>query len=319
MKLNSLVSLTAIACVLVFGIGYLTFGVVRVDWFKDYTTATMLLTNSGSLAPRSPVLLRGVKVGEITSVDNVDGGVEVKFRVDDKFRIPTASTVMIENLSALGEPYVQFTPTRDGGPYLESGERIDTKTIQMPLSIPEVARTVTNLLNQLDPKALSSIVNTLDQGLAGTESIIPQLAKSTNLLAATILSRSPQIRSTMTDLQAIGADMEWAGPSMAAAGPEWGNSGTQADLIAEAIGKLARIGKIPDDYVLGNGLVPFLNNVSAYLIEVGPDLQRLVPIIQPLAAASEASIPQIDISALISQALNATGDDGALRLQINIK
>ncbi len=319
MKLSSVVSLTAILGVLVFGIGYLTFGVVRVDWFKDYTDATMVLTNSGSLGPRSPVLLTGVKVGEITSVDNVAEGVEVKFRIEDKFRIPTASTVMIENLSALGEPYVQFTPTQKGGPYLESGQRIDTKAIQMPLSIPDVARTVTNLLNQLDPKALSNIVNTLDQGLAGTESLIPQLARSTSLLTATILSRNPQIRSMLTDLQAIGSDMEWTGPSMAAAGPEWGNSGTQANLIAEAIGKLARIGKVPDDYVLGNGLVPFLNKVSAYLTEVGPDLQKLLPVIQPLAAASAASIPEIDISALISQALNATGDDGAIHLQINVK
>jgi phospholipid/cholesterol/gamma-HCH transport system substrate-binding protein len=52
---------------------------------------------------------------------------------------------------------------------------------------------------------------------------------------------------------------------------------------------------------------------------VGPDLQQLAPVIAPLAATATSAAPQIDISALISQALSATADDGAVHLGINVK
>ncbi|NMN98894.1 MlaD family protein [Antrihabitans stalactiti] len=317
-KLSSVLSLIAIATVLVVGAGYLAFGIVRVDWFTEYTTATMVLTNSGSLGPNSPVLLSGVKVGDITSVTNVADGVEVAFRVEDKFAIPTVSTVVIENLSALGEPYVQFTPTTADGPYLQDGQQIDTRTIAMPLSIPDVARTVTTLMNQLDPEAISSIVATVTQGLSGLENVIPNLARSTSLLAATILSRTPEIRSLLTDLQNIGSDMEWTGPSMASAGPLWADFGVKVEMVVESLAKFVRLPGVPQNYITGNGIVPFLPKVTAYIEEVGPDLATLVPIIAPLAATATAAIPAIDLSSLISQALNATAADGAIHLQINV-
>ncbi|NMN99178.1 MlaD family protein [Antrihabitans stalactiti] len=318
-KLSSILSLTAIALVLVIGVGYLTFGIVRVKWFTQYTTATMVLTNSGSLGPESPILLRGVKVGDVTSVNHVSGGVEVKFRVEDKFHIPTSSTVRIENLSALGEPYVQFTPSTADGPYLQSGQQIDTRSIEMPLSIPDVARTVTNLMIQLDPEAISAIVNTVSQGFSGLEKVIPNLSRSTSLLAATILSRTPEIRSLLTDLQTIGSDMEWTGPAMASAGPLWADFGTKVEMVVESLAKFVRIPGVPDTYITGNGIIPFLPKLTAYLETIGPDLQPLVPILAPLAATATAAIPAIDISSLISQALNATADDGAIHLQINVK
>jgi phospholipid/cholesterol/gamma-HCH transport system substrate-binding protein len=251
MKLSSVVSLGAIAAVLVIGIGYLTFGVVRVDWFNDYTNASMTLTNSGSLGARSPVLLSGIKVGEITSVDNTKDGVDVKFKVDNKYKIPTDSTLVVENLSALGEPYVQFTPTAEGGPYLKEGQQIQTSAIQMPLSIPDVARTVTNLMNQLDPEAISSLINTFDQGLSGADKVVPQLARSTSLLAATLLIRSQPIRSVLTDLQAIASDMDWTGPSMAAAGPLWGGFGDKISEAAAVLTKIINTGNTPAMYLQG--------------------------------------------------------------------
>lgn len=319
MKAGPVTSLTSIAAVLLCGAAYLTFGVVRVDWFDNYTTATMVLTNSGSLGPHSPVLLSGVKVGEVTSVDNTADGVAVEFRVDDKFDIPLDSSVTIENLSALGEPYVQFTAHGVAGPYLENGQRVATRTIAMPLSIPDVARTVTELLNQLDPEAIGSLIETFYQGTAGTENVVPQLARATDLLAATILSRTPELRSAMIDLQTIAADMSWAGPAMAESGPLFGQFGQRAEAAADAIGRFVNKGTIPDDYTTGTGLAPFVNTVSAYLDRVGPDLAQLVPVLQPLATVAGSAFRQIDLSSLIAQALEAIGDDGAIHLQIHVK
>jgi len=319
MKLGSVVSLSALATVLVVGSAYLAFGVVRVDWFSEYTTAEMTLTNSGGLVARSPVLLAGIRVGEVTSVANIATGVEVKFRFADTYRIPAASTVSIENLSALGEPYIRFTPTKDDGRYIHDGQQISTSAVAMPLSIPEMARTVTDLLNQLDPHAIGSVIDTLAQGLAGTESVIPPLARSTNLLAATLLSRTPEINSALIDMQTIASDMTWVGPSMANAAPTWTEMGHRIDLVVAAFANLARSENMPAGYTRANGLLPFVTDLSAYLDRIGPDLQQLAPAIAPLAASAAGSLHQIDLSALIAQALNSVGDDGVLRLQISVK
>lgn len=317
--LGPMASLGSLAAVLILGASYLTFDVVGVDWFTRYSSLTMTVPNSGSLGARSPVLLSGIRVGEIVSVRNGNDGVRVDMRVRDEYPIPVASTVTIENLSALGEPEVRFTPIGGGaGPYLRDGQHIDTAAIRTPTSIPEVARQVTHLMEQLDPQALEDIIATFSQGLAGTEVVIPQLARSTSLLAATLLARTDAIRNMLTDLQAVGADMDWTGPAMSAAAPGWTGIGVSMNDLATAIEGLVRVGDVPEMYVEGTGLVPFFGQLADYLEEIGPDLAGLVPVLTPLTVQTTGVLRQIDLSALITQALAQTGD-GAVLLHINVK
>ncbi len=318
MKPSSALSLVAIVAVMVLGTGYLTFGVLRVDWFADRNRVMMDLPRAGSLLPGSPILLRGVKVGEITSIGKAEHGAELELEVDSKYRIPANGTAIVEDMSGLGEPYIEFLPKNDTGPYLADGQRMDAVHVVLPRSIPDVAHAVTELFTQLNPQAISNIVKTLDQALSGTEAVLPRLAASTTLLAETILSRSPAIRGILVNLQTMGGDMTWAGPAMTAAGPLWEEAGGWGALIADAIARLARIGNMPTDYMEGNGLVPFLGKGTEYLDRVGPDLQNMAPAVQPLVESTSRSMPQIDISDLIARALSVTGDD-ALRVRIGAK
>ncbi|WP_280347682.1 MlaD family protein [Nocardia neocaledoniensis] len=318
MKLSSALSLVAIMSVLILGVGYLTFGVLRIDVFSDSINVTLRVPQAGSLLVGSPILLRGVKVGEIASIEKAERGVEMQLALESRYRIPATGTATVEDLSGLGEPYIEFVPKNGAGPYLTDGQRLDAVQVILPRSIPDVAQTVTGLLEQLNPQAISNIVKTLDQALTGTDTVMPRLAASTTLLSETILSRSPAIRSILVDLQTMGADMAWAGPGMAAAGPLWDEAGMWGALIADSIARLARIGTMPDDYLQGNGVVPFLGEVTEYLSRIGPDLQELAPAVQPLADSAAMSMPQIDISDLIARALSATGDS-ALNVRIGIK
>lgn len=318
MKLSSGLSLVAIMSVLILGVGYLTFGVLRIDVFSDSINVTLRVPQAGSLLVGSPILLRGVRVGEIASIEKAERGVEMQLALESRYRIPATGTATVEDLSGLGEPYIEFVPKNGAGPYLTDGQRLDAVQVVLPRSIPDVAQTVTGLLEQLNPQAISNIVKTLDQALTGTDTVMPRLAASTTLLSETILSRSPAIRSILVDLQTMGADMAWAGPGMAAAGPLWDEAGMWGALIADSIARLARIGTMPDDYLQGNGVVPFLGEVTEYLSRIGPDLQELAPAVQPLADSAAMSMPQIDISDLIARALSATGDS-ALNVRIGIK
>ncbi|WP_107654522.1 MlaD family protein [Nocardia suismassiliense] len=318
MKLGPIASLGGIAAITVLGAGYLTFNVVQADPLAEYTDASMVLTNSGGLAVGSPILLTGIEVGRVSSVRKSADGVEVGLKLAADRRVPTDSTVTIEHLSALGEPYVEFRPNADGGPYLRDGQQLTTSNVLMPLSIPEVARLATKTLNQLDPAVVGSLVSTAEQSLAGTDGAIPNLARSGDLLAAAIMSRNPQIASLLNSLQNTATNMDWVGPSFSAAAPEWVQF-TQAlsDLVAH-VGRMVDSQPI-DQYTTGNGIAPFTAKTVDALRELQPELSSLAPVLRPLVDALVAAAPRIDISDLISQALAEVDADGAVKVRVAVK
>ncbi|WP_433662312.1 MlaD family protein [Nocardia sp. CA-128927] len=323
MKPSSVVSLTAIVAILIAGTTYLTFGVVRVNPFRDNISATMSVPDSGGLIPRSKVLLSGVEVGQVTSVHRTRTGIQVGFQVDSRYPIPTSSVVRIRGLSALGEPYLEFRPANGAGPFLTDGQVVQASQIRRPMSIAEVARTATGLLEQLEPEALTDIVNTFSQALAGTQTVLPQLSRSTELLSATLLSRTDLIRKLLIALQANATDMDWAGPALTEASGPWADFGPRVADVANAIARVIRTGDVPADYLVDTpetlGLVPFLHELTTRIDTLGPEVAPLLPVLQPLIASATGTLHQLDISTLIGQALATTGADGTLQLQLQIK
>ncbi|MFB7718013.1 MlaD family protein [Nocardia sp. NPDC056100] len=318
MKWGSLASLGGIAAVTVLGASYLTFGVVRADPFAEYTNASMVLANSGGLSVGSPILLTGMKIGRITSVDSNARGVEVGFRIDADRKVPTDSVISIEQLSALGEPYVEIRPKTGGAPYLKNGQRLDTSAVKSPLSIPEVSRLVNKVMNQLDPAVAASLANTLGVAFHDTDSAMPALTRAGDLLASAIMSREPKIAQLLNSFQAAASNMDGIPEATAAAAPAFVQFAQSLNDLVEAVGRLTDRVPGPQSYVDSNGLAPFLAKLTDWLQQAGPELKTLAPQLQPLADAARTTGPQIDISALISQALASTGDN-AVRVQVNVK
>ncbi|MEV6773753.1 MlaD family protein [Nocardia sp. NPDC051030] len=323
MKPSSLVSLASIAVILVVGAGYLTFGVVKANPFRETVTATLALPESGGLIPRSKVLLSGVEVGKVTEVTHVGKGVQVVFRVDGDYKIPAASPARIESLSALGEPYLDFRPANGDGPYLHDGQTVQADKVTKPLSIPDVAKTTTELLRQLDPTTLASIVDTFSQAMAGTETLVPQLSHATDLLAATLMSRTDVIRKLLVAMQANATDMSWSRPALETASGPWADFGPKVADVAAAIARVIRVGDVPNDYLVDRpdtiGLVPWLNQLAERVDQLGPELAPMVPLLRPLVASGTTAVSKLDLGSLITQALHSTSADGTLQLQITVK
>ncbi|WP_405136617.1 MlaD family protein [Nocardia sp. NBC_01388] len=314
--LGSVLSLTSIAVVAVVSVAYLLFGVARVDWFEHRDTAVMLIPDAANLVPHSPILLSGVKVGRVTSVRNVADGVQVRFDIDPGRRIPADSAVTIEALSALGEPYIEFRSATGEGPYLADGQLVHTQSISTPHSIPEVARTVTGLLQQLDPQALAGLITTFSQAMAGTDAVIPELTHATDLLASTLIARIPSIRALLANAQVPGPDVAQAGTDMVSGGMQLDQFGIKVRQVVASLKVLLDARPVPDAYSTGNGLLPFLNKLNDYLNRIGPDAKRLYPAIGPLIERGGTAVQGLDLSALISQAVNTVSPDGRIQLQI---
>ncbi|WP_306363485.1 MlaD family protein [Nocardia sp. CC227C] len=322
MRAKTLLSLTSILTILVVGSAYLAFGVVRVTWFSEQVHATMYVPESGGLLPRSKVLLSGVEVGRITAVEHVPGAVEVRFRVDADHPIPTASAVRIEGLSGLGESYLLFDPPSAEGPYLSDGQVVRATKISAPVSIPDIARTTTELLRQLDPTALASIVETFTEATENTEAVIPQLSRATDLLAATLLARTDVIRQLLIALQANASDMAWSGPALIQASEPWAEFGPRVIDVADSIARVIRAGNLPESFLVEDpdtiGLAPFLRELTVRVDRMGPELAPLIPLLEPVLALAPPLVSQLDLGSLIAQALHATTPDGTLRLRITV-
>ncbi|WP_280266494.1 MlaD family protein [Nocardia wallacei] len=318
MNLRAAVSLSAIAAVLILGATYMTVGVLHLDPRRSHITAEMRLADSGGLGPNAPVLLRGVQVGRTQEVRKQATGVLVRLEIDDRYRIPVASDVVIEQLSALGEPYIEFEPTDGGGPYLENGQLVPTDRIRTPMTITALSSRLVELMNQIHPEVMGRLVDTFGRALSGTDATMQTLQRSTTLLATTLLSRTPAIRQLFTDIQAMGGDIDWLGPSLAAAGPEFGEFGRYLNSIVEQGSGLVDA-RPTADYFTGDGVVPFLDSTTALLNKIGPGIAPLGPVLQPVVADAVRRTPGIDLGTLIDQALNSVGADGTVRFRISVK
>lgn len=317
MKIGALASLGGIAVITALGASYLTFGVVRVDPLADYTAASIEIANSGGLSVGSPILLTGIEIGEVTGVDtSASGRVQVGFRFGADHKVPMSSVVTIEHLSALGEPYVQFVPRDANGPYLTDGQRLSGENVRTPMSIPEVARLVTKTVEQLDPAVVGSLVDTLGTAMEGTENVVPELARAGDLLAAALMSRAPAIGELQNNFEYVSGDIGWAGPATSAAAPALVRLSQVIDQFVEAVGQAS--GGDPQMYLRDGGLVPLLEQLTAKLNELGPELSALLPGLRPLTESVTATAPQLDLSALIAQALHNTDAD-AVKVRIAIK
>ncbi|WP_227980375.1 MlaD family protein [Nocardia spumae] len=319
MKLKSVASLAGIAMITLLGVGYLAFGVVRVDPLRRDIPVTLVVPNSTGIEVNSPVLLTGVRVGKVTDIRRGRGQVELSLALDSRTPVLADSAVTVESLSALGEPYIEFAPNVDRGPVLHAGQVLEGHQVHAPMSIAQVSHLVTQVMNQLDPRAMSALVDAADTALSGTDAAVPSLARAGDLIAAMLLSRSPEIGRILDNLQATAADMEWAAPSFQAASPKFSEFALRVNQIAEAVEGLARVGDTPSMYQQGNGLVPFLAKLTAWIDKAGPDLKELAPAIQPLAETATTAIPTIDLSQLIGRAAQASSPAGAVHLRVDVK
>ncbi|MQY25918.1 MlaD family protein [Nocardia aurantia] len=318
MNLRATTSLSAIAAVLVLGVGYMTVGVLHMDPRRDFRTADLRLATSGGLGPHAPVLLNGIQVGHAEEVRKQATGVLVRLRIDDRYRIPVASDVRIEQLSALGEPYIEFSPPSAAGPYLRDGQMVPTEQVHTPMTITELSGRLVALLGQLHPESVASLVGTFDRALSGTDAAMQTLQRSTTLLAATLLSRTDTVRQLFADMQALGGDIDWLGPSMATAGPELGRFGQALSDIVEQASAFVESRPVAD-YFTGGGLTPFMSDLTDLLNRIGPGVAPLAPVLKPAVDDAVHRAPGLDLGALIDQALHNVDPDGTVHLRITVK
>jgi phospholipid/cholesterol/gamma-HCH transport system substrate-binding protein len=144
---------------------------VAVTWAMrpQLKSASAIFTQTVQLYPDDEVRLLGVKIGRITAVSQVPGGVRVDLEYDADAPIPDDARAGIIAPALLNRRYVQFAPARVPGPRLPDGAVLGPERTAVPVEYDEVKKQLdqlASLLGPQNPQVNGALGRAIDAGAA---------------------------------------------------------------------------------------------------------------------------------------------------------
>ncbi len=120
-----------------------------IGMFKPKYGLVMRVRSVAGLKERSPVMLSGVPIGNVTAVnlDRTNKGAVVRLTILKQFPLHSDARFVIEQQGVLGYQFVTIYPGPGESPYLKDG---DVVFADDPFNLQEVARSTTDLLKRFD-------------------------------------------------------------------------------------------------------------------------------------------------------------------------
>ena len=274
MRLKTGIAIASFAVFLAFigiFVGYAASLGLRIAPPANRTSLSMDVPDINNIAIDSNVMLRGVPVGKVTHIDASVANATIHFYIDGRYQIPVDSDVRLDNLSALGESYIELEPRTSGGPVFRDGQRIPTHLVKQPPSISELAASVVRVLNQLDPHQLSRVVGEADAGLPDPGSVAPNLANASVLLRNMTRDLKGQGRETLANLQVLLQNAGFVGPAIAESSGPLREIGPPLHMIWNSSGELMLLNRAGDVMTFS----ALLQRIQKLLDDRGPDLRIL--------------------------------------------
>lgn len=173
--------------------------------FSSSYTVRARFQNAVGLSGGDQVLLAGVPVGKVSSVEVVGNHVEASLALDDGVQLPADSSAQIAVQSLLGVIGVDLTPGGNWSHLLENGSRIEDTSV--PFEYFEIQNSSGKLLSATDARALSRVVGSLAAVTSGDKAqiqeVIDGLAKATTAVdehrgsAAQLISAARELSATL--------------------------------------------------------------------------------------------------------------------------
>jgi phospholipid/cholesterol/gamma-HCH transport system substrate-binding protein len=165
-RLGTKVQLLAFGLITVLGIAYVGANYIGINPFKPSYTVQLRLPATGGVFTNADVAERGVVVGKVGAIHIERDGVIADLKINHGVKIPsTGLTAQVNDLSAVGEQYVELEPATANGPYLQAGQTLATEGT-IPTDDATILLNLKNLLNSVNVKDLSTVVKQLGKGFA---------------------------------------------------------------------------------------------------------------------------------------------------------
>lgn len=307
-------SFAVFAAMIAFAVSYIGSYQIAAGLPDNRTNLTMTVPDVKGLVVGSSVLLRGVAVGKVTSVDTSVSDATIGFYIDGAQHIPVDSNVRLDNLSALGEAYIGLMPNTDHGPMLADGQHIAAEAVTVPPSISQLATSVVRVLNQMDPQQLSSIVGETDAALPDPDQVLPNLTRASQLLRNVVVGMNGNGKEVLDNFQTLLQNAGWVGPTLASIAPALrdagkGISGTYTAMMNTIVWNN------PTNMVL---FQKFLARIQAFLDTRGPDIKVLTQAMTPQFQGISGALMNFDTGQILSNALSGIPEEGAITLHVTV-
>jgi phospholipid/cholesterol/gamma-HCH transport system substrate-binding protein len=178
--------------------------VVTFDFVTRPYTITAEFSESPGLHPDFEVAYLGIKVGKIKSIrlDAPHHKVVAELAIDRGVRIPAAVEAAAGRKSAVGEPYVDLTPT-PGAPIdarMKPGGVITLAHTKVPVAYGDLFGKLINSLKAIDPQSTKTLLHELSLGWEGREDSLRQIIDGGDALTASFADKSAVIDGLTRDL-----------------------------------------------------------------------------------------------------------------------
>ncbi|MEP9390910.1 MlaD family protein [Gordonia sp. VNQ95] len=316
MLVRNIAAIVGTVAVLVASVAYLSLGVLDVRPLDDTTTVTMTVPTSNGLHAGSAVLLRGVDIGEVTSVSYQGSAVQISVAYDARYDIPVDSRFDLSAQSMLGESGIVVTPqSAVSTAVLADGDHVAATAVEVPASVPELLGSAEKLLDQVDPGLVNRLVETLSAALAGTDDAVDRLAPAAQLLAATMIYSQPALVTVIGNATSILQRADWVGPALRATSPELLYAGESLRRVVTSVKPFA-------DFTRGGELIgerwkPTLNRAAPLVATIAPPIGSLAQTLLPAAQRSGSPLANLDIAALVDRVMQMLPGD-SVRLNVTI-
>ena len=117
----------------------------------DRTNVVAHFDNSNGLFVGDNVVVLGVKVGTIETINPQPDGAEVHFWVDEKYPVPAEVRAVILSPKLITSRAIQLTPAYTGGPALADGAVIPKERTAVPVEFDDFRQQLQKLTDSLQP------------------------------------------------------------------------------------------------------------------------------------------------------------------------
>lgn len=165
----------------------------------------------------SDVKVRGVNIGQVRSIQLVDGEALVKLRIKDGERVPVGASAVIRPKTLFGEKFVDVGPgpTEEEGPFLEAGGEIVNTLGGYELEA--VLTDLYPLLKAIDPAELMTVLSELADGGRGLGPAINRSIVNGEELSALFADNAELTREFLGDLAALSDELAGSADDLVAA------------------------------------------------------------------------------------------------------
>ena len=177
------IQLMVFVLITLLGVSYVGARYARLDRLvvDDSYTVVAHFPDSGGMFAGGEVTYRGVRVGEVSSLELTDAGVDFNLDIANDFdSIPADTLAVVGNRSAVGEQYVELQPQADSEPYLTDDSEIATENTRTPIKVETLLTNLSNTVESVDKQALKTTVDELGKAFQGTGQDLGRIIDSGN-------------------------------------------------------------------------------------------------------------------------------------------